>query len=141
LNRGNRSLQYWLSKVEVLPVGWGAFFCWSSDCVFDQVTAPRVLAVNQRENISLNFRVPSVLIDGTQAKVEVKGYYRCDGCSSPVTNQPYTNEFTVFVILPTATPVPTGTQLPTATFTHTPTFTPTATATPTPTTTPTTGGS
>lgn len=138
-NLGNRSIQYWVEKTQSVPIGWGAYFCWASDCYFGNNPGPRVLAAGQKENISLNFRVPSVLIDGSRAEVTVKGYYRCDGCGDPTANQPYEQDFTVLVILPTSTPVPTGTPLPTATFTHTPTYTPTATATPT--VTPTTGGS
>ena len=137
-NQGNRPIKYWVTKEQTVPIGWGAYFCWASDCFFGNTPAPKVLAPGQKENISLNFRVPSVLENGAIAQVDVKGYFSCDGCSPPTVYQPYTNVFKVFVILPTSTPVPTGTQPPTATFTATPTVTPTSTATPTPSVTPTT---
>ena len=137
-NQGNRSIKYWVTKEQTVPIGWGAYFCWASDCFFGNTPAPKVLAPGQKENISLNFRVPSVLFNGDIATVDVKGYFSCDGCSTPTVYQPYSNEFRVLVILPTATPVPTGTQPATATYTPTPTVTPTATATATPSVTPTT---
>ena len=134
-NRGNRSIRYWVTKTQTVPIGWGAYFCWANDCYFGNNPAPKVLAPGQRENISLNFRVPSLLINNDEALVEVKGYYSCDGCDTPTVDQPYTNNFRVVVILPTATPIPTGTPGPTATFTTTPTPTTTPTSTPTPTST------
>ncbi len=135
-NQGNRSVKYWVTKTQTVPIGWGAYFCWASDCYFGNSPAPKVLAPGQRENISLNFRVPSLLVNGDEALIDVKGYFSCDGCSpTPTVYQPYTNNFRVVVILPTATPIPTGTPGPTATFTATPT--PTATATSSPTATPT----
>jgi hypothetical protein len=130
-NMGNRPIKYWLTKVQTVPLGWGVYFCWANDCSFANNPPPKVLNPGQKENVALNFRIPSALTNGTQADVTVNGYYSCDGCSpEPVVYNPYVDQqFTVFVILPTATPIPTGTQSPTATWTPSPTPTTTATAT------------
>ncbi len=121
-NVGNRPAEYQLAKTETIPVGWGVFFCWAGDCEFGNAPPSRTLAPGARDTISINFRVPSVLIDGDVATVNVAG--NCPACPRPPF-VPYANTFRVLVILPTPTPVPTGT------YTATPTWTPTPTATPT----------
>jgi hypothetical protein len=134
MNVGNRSALYWLAKEHSLPPGWGAYFCWENDCHFGNTPPARELAMGQRETLSINFRIPATLINGTLASLDVRGYFSCPGCPNPV-EQPYERQFTVIVALPTATPFATSTQ--TATSSVTPTITPTATATPTATGTPT----
>jgi hypothetical protein len=42
------------------------FFCWGSDCEFGNVRRPATLAPGARDTVSINFRVPSVLVDGDQ---------------------------------------------------------------------------
>ena len=137
-NIGNRSVRYWVTKQQTVPIGWGVYFCWSTDCFFGNSPPPKVLSPGQKENIAINFRVPSVLVDGDQAVVDVRGYYACDGCPDPTVYQPYTNQFRVLVILPTPTSPTTTTPTVTPTVTPTPTLTPTwaETSTPTPTPTP-----
>jgi hypothetical protein len=127
-NVGNRPAEYQLVKNETIPVGWGVFFCWATDCEFGNAPPSRALAAGARDTISVSFRVPSVLVDGNQAVVNVTG--TCPSCPTPPFQQ-YANTFTVLVILPTPTPVPTGTHTPTPTITPTPTWTPTSTWTPT----------
>lgn len=129
VNWGNRSVQYWLTKQQTLPQGWGAFFCWGDDCFFGNASFPRVLAVGRREILTINFRVPPHVVDGTRAVVDVRGYWSCESCPDPVIHQPYAQTFTVLVIVPTPTPSSTSTATPTPTFT----LTPTPTGTPTPT--------
>ncbi len=102
-NKGNRSVRYWVTKQQTVPIGWGVYFCWGADCFFGNSPPPKVLAPGQKENIAINFRVPSVLVDGESAVVDVRGYYSCDGCPDPTVYQPYTNQFRVLVILPTPT--------------------------------------
>jgi len=127
-NVGNRPAEYQLLKTETIPVGWGVFFCWAADCEFGNAPPAKTLAAGARDTVSINFRVPSVLVDGDQAVVNVTG--GCPSCSAPPF-QPYSNTFRVLVILPTSTPLPTGTHTATPTITPTPTWTPTSTWTPT----------
>ena len=79
-NEGNRPIKYWVTKQQTVPLGWGAYFCWANDCSFGNTPAPKVLAPGLKENVALNFRVPSVLVNGDIAIVDVKGNYSCDGC-------------------------------------------------------------
>ncbi len=127
-NVGNRPAQYQLVKTETIPIGWGVFFCWAADCEFGNAPPSRTLAAGARDTVSINYRVPSVLIDQDVATVNVTG--TCPSCGSPPF-QTYTNTFRVLVILPTPTPQPTGTFTPTPTITPTPTWTATPTWTPT----------
>ncbi len=69
----------------------------------------RTLAAGARDTVSINFRVPSVLVDQDVATVNVTG--TCPSCASPPF-QIYSNSFRVLVILPTPTPLPTGTITP-----------------------------
>lgn len=140
MNVGNRPTLYGLTKEPTLPIGWGAFFCWDDDCFYGNAPPWRELAEGQRETLSINFRLPSVLTNGEMAIVNVRGYYACPGgCPDPILA--YTQQFSVIVVLPTATPftTPTQTTTPTVTPTRTatPSTTPTATRTPTSTFTPT----
>lgn len=130
MNQGNRSVRYWLTKQQTLPIGWGAYFCWYGECTYGNSPPVRVLSMGHKENISMNFRVPSYLVNGDVVSVDVQGYWSCDGCPDPIVYQPYTQQFRVLVILPTATPIPT---IPTSTPTVTPTPTPSPTMTVTPT--------
>lgn len=116
-NLGNRPVEFQYVKTQILPIGWGAFFCWNNDCEFGNITGVKTLPVGSRDTASLNFRIPTVLQDGEIAFVDVTGV--CLQCSP---QQQYQQRFTVYVILPTPTP--------TGTVTSTPTVTPTATATP-----------
>lgn len=109
-NVGNRPAEYQLTKTEVIPIGWGVFFCWAADCEFGNAPPSRTLAAGARDTVSINFRVPSVLVDQDTAVVNVSG--TCPSCPSPPF-QPYANTFTVRVILPTPTPTWTPTATPT----------------------------
>jgi hypothetical protein len=109
-NVGNRPAEYQLTKTETIPIGWGVFFCWGGDCEFGNAPPSRTLAPGARDTISINFRVPSVLVDGDLATVNVTG--TCPACPRPPF-QTYTNAFNVRVILPTPTPQPTATNTPT----------------------------
>lgn len=133
-NVGNRPVDYVLARTESIPIGWGVFFCWGTDCEFGSVAPPKTLAVGARDTISINFRVPAYLVDGETATIDVEG--RCPACQSPPF-QLYDHQFEVVVTLPTATPEPTSTPTitPQTTATPTATYTPTATPTPTETTT------
>ena len=140
LNSGNRPIKYWLTKVQVsVPGDWGVYFCWAGDCYYGDAPTPKVLSPGQKETVAINYRVPSVLQNGSYV-TRIQGSYSCDGCSNPDVRHPYDQLFTVTVLLPTATPIPTGTLTPTPTNTLTPTATPTPTTTSTPTVTPTSGG-
>ncbi|HSN74744.1 MAG TPA: hypothetical protein VL334_06570 [Anaerolineae bacterium] len=133
-NTGNQPAEYTLEMNPTIPVGWGVFFCWAADCEFGNAPPARALAAGARDTVSINYRVPSVLVDGNQAVVVVTGKCRYLVNNQPVDCPPippYTNTFTVLVILPTPTPLPTGTFTATPTITPTPTYTPTATWTPT----------
>jgi len=127
-NVGNRPAEYQLTKTETIPIGWGVFFCWAADCEFGNAPPAKTLAAGARDTVSINFRVPSVLVDGDEAVINVSG--SCPSCASPPF-QSYSNTFRVLVILPTPTPLPTGTHTATPTITPTPTWTWTPTATPT----------
>ena len=125
-NVGNRPVDYVMSRTENIPIGWGVFFCWSSDCEFGSVAPPKTLAVGARDTVSINFRVPAYLVDGQEATINVQG--NCPACQNPPFNQ-YNHEFRVVVTLPTATPFPTATATPTQLATATPTATPSPTPT------------
>jgi hypothetical protein len=133
-NTGNRAAEYRLTMSPTIPVGWGVFFCWAADCEFGNEPPWRTLAAGARDTVSINFRVPSVLVDRSEAVVNVTGICRYFEGSREMTCPPippYSNTFTVLVLLPTPTPLPTGTSTWTPTITPTPTATPTATSTPT----------
>lgn len=110
-NVGNRPAEYQLTKSETIPVGWGVFFCWATDCEFGNTPPAKTLAPGARDTISINYRVPSVLIDGDVATVNVTG--TCPACAIPPF-QTYSNTFRVLVILPTPTPTWTPTATPTS---------------------------
>jgi formylglycine-generating enzyme required for sulfatase activity len=108
---GNQPVEYQLSKKESIPVGWGVFFCWEGDCEFGNAPPSRILAPGARDTVSINFRVPSVLVDGDQAVVNVNG--TCPSCPSPPF-QPYSETFTVVVVASTVTATYTATPQPDA---------------------------
>ena len=114
-NIGNRPVDYVMSRTENIPIGWGVFFCWGTDCEFGSVAPPKTLAVGARDTISINFRVPAYLVDGEIASITVQG--RCPDCPSPPFQQ-YNHEFRVVVTLPTATPQPSATPTATPTTAH-----------------------
>jgi hypothetical protein len=115
-NTGNRPAEYVLTMDPTIPVGWGVFFCWAADCEFGNDPPPRTLAAGARDTVSINFRVPSVLVDGNQAVVDVTGkchYIANNQTISCPPIPPYANTFTVLVVLPTPTPTWTPTAVPT----------------------------
>ncbi|MER2599507.1 MAG: hypothetical protein ABTQ73_08305 [Caldilineales bacterium] len=111
-NVGNRPADYTLSKTQIVPSGWGVFFCWGTDCEFGDTPPAKTLAAGARDTISINYRLPSVLNNGEVAIVTVSG--SCATCASPPF-QRYSNTFQVTVVLPTSTPAPTATPTPTRT--------------------------
>jgi hypothetical protein len=128
-NVGNRAAEYQLvmNQPTPLPSGWGVFFCWAADCEFGNAPPSRSLAAGARDTVSINFRVPAGIVNDSTVRITVSG--TCPACDIPPF-QAYYREFTVNVVVPTATPLPTGTHTATPTITPTPTWTPTATWTP-----------
>lgn len=127
VNLGNRPVDYRFEKLQNLPTGWSAVFCFDNGCEFSSLTRRRTLNANTLDTTSLNFLLPSGVRDEQTGSVTVKGYLCAPNQGSeclPV----YSQDFTIIIDIP-PTPQPTGTATPTST--STPTSTPTPTATPT----------